>query len=142
MKRRLVFQSLFFVLGILSLFGCGDPRGPRGEVSGNIVYEGKPLPTGTIIFHVNDGRTDSGTIKDGKYIVYAAIAGPNKISVTTPKSDPSSEKSTLKPLPGMPGAPESAASIEIPQRYADEKTSELSLDVKVGKNSLDIELKK
>ena len=56
---------------LCSISGCG--RGPRlFRVSGNVTFDGKPVPAGKIYFMPDGSKENSGTagfaeIRDGKY---------------------------------------------------------------------------
>jgi hypothetical protein len=58
------------VAGCLAVAGCGGPSAV--EVSGEITFDGKPLPAGRIYFNPdvtkgNDGPQGYAEIRDGKY---------------------------------------------------------------------------
>ncbi len=68
------FFGLLFLGALTPLFalGCGDSGPPRFRISGTVTYEGKPVPTGSIVFQPDAARNNSGpngsaTIKDGVF---------------------------------------------------------------------------
>lgn len=87
MKRPLLGLG---VLACLILTGCDS--GPRRyQVSGDVTYQGKPVPSGTIYFDPdatkgNDGPQGVAAIKDGKYNTSdpdgrGAVGGPHVIRI-------------------------------------------------------------
>jgi hypothetical protein len=124
-----------WLLGLLStalLAGCG-PSGPRTyPVSGTVLFDGKPLPQGDIIFHAarGDMGADAGKIKDGKYS-FRAKAGKKKVAILASKEVPGKRDPLMGPL------------IEnyVPARYNDETT--LTAEVREsGENQFDFQLQR
>lgn len=90
-------QSIFshVLWGLLVVFvgtsvGCGPRDGVvRYPISGNITYDGKPIPAGTICFlpdvtKGNHGAPAFTVIKDGKYdtkIGKSPVGGPHEVVV-------------------------------------------------------------
>lgn len=127
--------ALVLVVGVVA--GCGGGR--KGEVSGTISYQGKPLPSGEITFFNNDKQIVGGaSIRDGKYKASSLPPGPVKITVNTSGPDTSVDK---KAVPQSEGKPISAASIDIPPRYSTPDQSDLTYEVKPGVQEHPIELK-
>ncbi|MGZ0168146.1 MAG: hypothetical protein ACKVHE_01165 [Planctomycetales bacterium] len=66
-------------LCIATLVGCGgvDDAPATVTVTGEVTFDGKPLPTGEIIFRPADGngRVDAAAIKDGKYSLECTLGG-------------------------------------------------------------------
>ncbi len=66
-------------LGIVTLAGCGgvDDAPQTVTVNGTVTFDGKPLPTGEIIFRPTEGngRVDAAAIKDGKYSLECTLGG-------------------------------------------------------------------
>jgi hypothetical protein len=71
MKRLVRAPGLLAgVLGLALLGGCGRGSGPvRHEVTGTVLYDGKPLDDGVIFFEPADGQgsQDGATITNGEY---------------------------------------------------------------------------
>ena len=116
---------------LTAIVGCGKrPTGPknRTSISGNVTFNGQPLPAGTLVFHSTE-RSDVTPIPiyGGTYSTDRAPIGKNQVTVET---------SSIKY--GNP-----AAFVPIPARYTEAETSQLSVDVKSGSNeNVDFELKK
>src|SRR5262249_40926554 len=79
--------------------------------SGTVLFDGKPLPRGDIIFHAarGDMGADAGKINDGRYS-FRAKAGKKKVAILASKEVPGKRNPLMGPL------------IEnyIPARYTDE----------------------
>lgn len=103
-------------------FGCGpENQGPknRASLSGTVSFAGQPLPGGSISFRAVDSHVaTTAIISEGKYFTDRAPLGPVLVSVET---------ESLK-------YGNASALVEIPRRYADVNTSELTVDVKPGEN--------
>lgn len=92
----------------------------RAIISGVVIYDGKPLPAGTITFQAADGTTTTAVpIREGgKYSTPRAPLGKNAVSI-----------STISVQYGNP-----AAYVAIPDKYGDPKLSGLTTDVQAGTN--------
>ena len=106
----------------------------RARVAGTVVYNGKPLESGTIVFYPPKGRSASGKIKDGKIIEVTTLApndgapvGACKVTIqaVTNPNDMYAEHKSL-----------------VPDRYADVNKTDLTATVEKGKaNDFKFELK-
>jgi hypothetical protein len=121
---------MLILLGVPLLGGCG-PSGPRTyAVSGTVVFDGKPLPRGDIIFLAarGDMGADAGKINDGRYS-FRAKAGKKKVAILASKEVPGKRDPLMGPL----------VENYIPARYNDETT--LTAEVReVGENQFDFQL--
>lgn len=115
--------SLFICATLIACaLGCSqkpvDPN--RTTVSGAVIYDGKPLPAGSISFESSEkGIATSTPIKDGSYSTDRAPTGNVAIGVNTASI--------------QYGNP--AKFVPIPAKYADSATSGLSFEVKPGENA-------
>jgi hypothetical protein len=68
---------LSVVVLVLLAAGCGGPGRPETiPLTGRITYQGKPVPTGRIMFYPEQGRPATGTIEaDGTYRLTTFVAG-------------------------------------------------------------------
>ena len=132
---------------ILLSAGCGPSV---GEVSGKVLYNGAPLPSGQVLFfgapanQVNSAQID----KDGNYRIQKVVVGPVRIAVTTP--DPGMMK---KPHPLGPNPTDKekfmferetrgyVPVVPIPSLYNDADKSGLTYTVVPGPQTHNIELK-
>lgn len=111
----------------LSVYGCGsglDDAPDVAQVTGTVMWKGKPLEEGTIVFHPPEGRSASGIIKAGEIVEVTttnkgdgAPVGDNKVTIFATKPDP-------KDSTGM-----GTISL-IPVRYNDIRKSGLKATIK------------
>jgi hypothetical protein len=121
------------LLSALAAAGCG----PRvGQVWGKVIYQGKPLPSGTVIFVARDGSRMSAVIaKDQTYTITNAPPGLVRIAVKShPRVPPALSRSS------DPNGPAQAPAVELPPRYADPDQSGLTYTVKKGRHNHNIKL--
>jgi len=109
--------------------GANPPPPPdkKGDVSGKVTLDGKPLAAGQVTFHHKDfkfAQVFPAAVKDGAYSVAGLPPDTYVIVVGPPQAPP-------------PGAPK----IDIPAKYLDRKSSGLTVDVKAGANTFNLELK-
>ncbi len=157
MNACIVKSILRLICGCLSLgllagtMSCTkNPHGTEHvEVSGKVLFNGKPLPGGRVMFAaIKDGFAASAPIdENGTYQIKAPI-GEVLISVDNrmfqarggakpgqerhPKR-PDSQEEKAEPIKGRRYVP-------IPERYANADTSGLTYTVKPGPQTHDIEL--
>jgi len=127
--------------GLLLVAGCSS-KGTAG-LMGDVSYDGKPLPEGTIVFTPVDGATGpstGGNIKDGHYDVPAekgALPGASyKVEIT-------SQAKTGKTIPNImqPGGPPMELTEQfLPAVYNTQST--LRVKVAPGTNRFDFHLEK
>lgn len=165
MNKRAAFWRLGMGLFVLPLaliaVGCGSGQ---GTVSGKVSYQGKDVPGGTVFILPSKGGSVSGAIKeDGTYSIAKVPSGPAKVTVETESVKPASAapaqaRGDASFYSKMPKPPADLAKgdvtigpslsrgdakryVPIPAKYNDPDQSGLSLTVKGGKNSFDIDLK-
>lgn len=65
----MLFRQSCFLFCLFMLAGCGgSPDGPvRYHVSGNVTFDGKPVPTGQIYFETSHGPPGAAQITNGNY---------------------------------------------------------------------------
>ncbi len=131
-RRQL--RSLWFLALLVAgpiLAGCGGDRLTVAPVEGKVMYQGKPLEFGAVIFQPAAGPGASGTIQsDGSFCLSTygnedgAVLGTHKVAFScfdsqrpdAPPPDPNAEPGLGKPL--------------IPQKYLSAETSGLTAEVK------------
>jgi hypothetical protein len=140
----------------LSLTSCGSSKA-RAKVKGKVKYFDKYLTAGTVAFTNAAGQVGSGNIDfEGNYEVANAPIGEVTITVTVPKMSSGPVKGgPPKPPPGVPemrppdgsvaGGKESSMIdpskiVQIPNKYAETKTSGLKYTVEKGEQTHDITL--
>jgi hypothetical protein len=108
--------------------GCGGDRVPLAEVEGKVLYRGKPLAFGRVLFQPASGPVAVAKIQaDGTFRVatyehgQGAIIGKNRVQIRCYQSD-------------APGAAEPVEGTKdkllIPRKYTDVATSGLAVEVK------------
>jgi hypothetical protein len=142
-------------IGLLAgLAGCGkNPRSTEHvEVSGNVLFQGNPLPGGEVKFvAVNGGFASTGIIDENGHYQVKAPVGEVEIGVTNRMLQPNrrrrgglgSEETASRPQ--KKGGDQQAQRVKgrwvnIPSSYADPHTSGLKYTVKPGPQTYDIEL--
>jgi len=137
---------LFLTTGLaaLVLAGCG---GPRGTVSGQVKYNGQPLPAGEVVFicEAGDKPVVHATIQDGHYSVSGLSVGPAQVTVTTmapavQSKLPPGVKPVEPPGGGPAETPAPGKYVPIPPKYGRPDQSGLSCTVKGGSQTYDIDL--
>ncbi|WP_143392798.1 carboxypeptidase-like regulatory domain-containing protein [Fimbriiglobus ruber] len=117
--------------------GCGEKT---GSVSGKVSYQGKPLAGGYISFLTQGEKSvmKSGQVGvDGSYSIPDVPAGPTKITV---QSLSSRNLAVVKGQQSSDSQPK-PQSVTLPPKYSNADKSDLSLDVKPGQQTYDIDLK-
>jgi hypothetical protein len=121
----------------LAALGCG-----RGDVTGKVTLNDKPVPFGTVLFEGSDGNIHQGQIElDGSYSIPGVAVGEARAAVNSPNPRSSDltpiSKTGKKPIlhPDVPGW------FAIPDKYSSPDTSELKYTIKGGQNTINIELK-
>jgi hypothetical protein len=143
--------------------GCG-PKGPAVQmVEGTVSFDGEPVADAVVGFVPKGGSTGipavGQTDENGVYHLTSSQGGAWGKGAVTGEYDVrvskfldldaiAAEKAN-KDKPLEPGDPALAASgalakpkHHLPEKYADEKTSGLTVNVKKGKNVFDFDLKK
>jgi len=124
--------------------GCGknDPGiGPLGIVKGHVTFESVAVTEGTVQFsNATKGYAGTGEIdKEGRYLVRSENGGlpigDYQVSVMPP----------IIAVSGGPNTPSSEGPKEIPtipRKYRSTETSGLTMTIREGENTYDIQMKK
>ena len=134
----------FATFGLLSVFafslvGCGSDGPELVPASGVVMYDGKPLASGSVMFQPERGRHSRADIQpDGTFVMTTfhefdgATIGPQMVRVASmgkPQVDDSGEEFAGKSL--------------IPRRYSNFRTSGITVDIPPeGDDTIVIELEK
>jgi hypothetical protein len=154
-KRTRCLLLVGSLLGML-LIGCSG--GLRlGKVSGRVTFKGKPVPTGTIMFHPDEGPTAVGAIgPDGTYTLTTvkpgdgAIVGSHRVTIQATTVGPGSladpksfeeemqlaQRKDPKAKVLVPGQVEWI----VPEKYSRPDTTNLTATVQSGTNTIDFPL--
>jgi hypothetical protein len=118
-------------------------------VSGIVTYDGRPLPSGTVLFHGENGRVEHALISpDGAYTIAEAPQGAVRITVHPHASAPLAFPTRGKPPPqateNLPSAgteKRDGKFVDVPSRYRDPDSSGLTFEVRAGSQKHDIDLR-
>jgi hypothetical protein len=131
------------VLAIVAAFflhGCARSGPEMARVTGKVIYDGKPVPKGTISFLAvgPGGRNATGTLApDGSYTLQTeqpgdgAQLGEYRVAISA------RDDTVLDYIPEKPVPPKRL----IPEKYENPSTSELKATVVSGRNEIPFELK-
>jgi hypothetical protein len=109
-----------------------------------VTFRGKALVHGTVLLVAADGTAHQGTIDEsGSYTIASVPAGRARLAVNSPDpTTPVANKSGIKDVEGdRRRADLKTRWVAIPGHYGDPNKSDLTLEVKTGKNPHDLELK-
>jgi hypothetical protein len=118
------------------LAGCGGSereKAPKGNVSGTVTYEGKPVEKGRVqLSNPKTGIAAMAKIQEGgKFTLEQPIeTGTYVVTVLLPESPPPGE--------GDPVDPEDFPN--IPQFYQEEMYSDIKAEVKEGDNTIPVKM--
>ena len=146
--RLLIATSL-----IVALVGCSTNKSAPAKVSGSIAYKGQPIKAGTMQFHTPDGTAyDAQISPDGTYAATDIPEGEMVVTVETESINPDKKAATGKdaekrgkmmqsPPGGVGGAPTPTQHyIKIPSKYANSKTSPLTVTLTAGRQVQNFDL--
>jgi hypothetical protein len=153
-RGRYPWGTFFLPLLGLLIAGCGS----NGTISGKVLYQGKPLPGGTVTFVTGKGAVSCPISAEGNYTIEKVPAGEVKIAVVGAEMSKSGEvrmageavrsgKVKMEQLPPdikkklESSSTASGQPIWIPANYADFEKSGLTCTVTGSKQTHDIELK-
>jgi hypothetical protein len=132
----------------LALLGASAGCGSKGNVSGKVTFQGKPLPGGLVTFLPNQGEGIGGSSqinpKDGTYRVEGVSRGTMKVLVqpyTAPSMPPGMagmKFDNVKDMSSRSIIPEGAEEVQIDEKYHDPEKTPLSCPVKGGEQEFNI----
>jgi hypothetical protein len=125
---------LMLVVVAATMFGCGKRGRELAPISGKVIYRGKPLQFGSVLFQSEYGQPSVGAIQsDGTFQLVTrgegdgAVIGKNRVCVACFESQGAAKKSPVR------GELSLGKSL-IPTKYTSIDTSGLTIDVRPGKN--------
>jgi hypothetical protein len=107
------------LLALFALLSCHPALAADEELStieGKVTYNGKPLPDGSITFHLKDDQFVGARIKDGQFRVDRVPVGTVKVTFASKK-------------------------LRIPTKYGIPETSPLTLEVKSGRGAAEFQIR-
>jgi hypothetical protein len=109
-------RQVLCAVALCALFLAASPaaQAADGKVSGTVHLAGKPLPSGRVIFHFDNGQFVGSRIKDGKYTIDRVPVGDYKVTIEGEG---------------------------IQKQYTLPETTPLKVQVQEGKSQIDLELK-
>ena len=143
-NNRSVIGWLLFIIMAASICGCGN----RATVTGKVVYKGRPVTYGSVIFLSSDKVARSGAIEpDGSYTIENVPPGHASIAVIS--RNPSMGRSVVRgEKPAQPGKKETSSQelavkkwFPLPPKFENPKNSGLGCTLTSGRVSYDIDLK-
>lgn len=128
-------RAALLLAAAMVLAGCGGGSSgpPLYEVSGTVMFDGKPVEDGRIVFRKTDGdkRAFSGEIKEGSYEL-TTEAGKMEVVIRASRIIPGK-------FDNSNGTPEPVGEMYIPAKYNSKTT--LTKEVSdSGSNEFDFEL--
>ncbi|MDO5553206.1 MAG: hypothetical protein Q4G68_05555 [Planctomycetia bacterium] len=149
--QRITFFVLTTAMIILAT-GCGKESLPVVEVTGRVLYQGKPLEGAAVLFYAEtDQRSCSGTTDaNGVYNIYTAGTDTNgampgnyrvaiKKVVNINASEKKEEATPYNPAKPTNSRPPVLKNL-LPEKWGDPEQSGFSAQVVKGKNTFDFEL--
>ncbi|HEV3446069.1 MAG TPA: hypothetical protein VG099_15615 [Gemmataceae bacterium] len=150
------FAALLALLALFALVGCGG-SGAQGKLTGKVLYKGKPVTGGSVIFRPSSASENTVTARIDPTGNYTATvpAGVVKIAVDNRELQPPEATAKKEPRPNLPKVgnvpadtpdprvkPQKPAGtyIKLPDKYHDVASSGLSYTVKSGAQNYDINL--
>jgi hypothetical protein len=144
------------LLSLFALVGCGS-GGAQGKLTGKVLYKGKPVTGGSVIFRPSSASENTVTAPIDPNGNYTAMvpAGVVKIAVDNRELQPPEATAKKEPRPNLPKVgnvpsdtpdprvnPQKPAGtyIKLPDKYHDVASSGLSYTVKSGSQNYDINL--
>jgi hypothetical protein len=120
---------------LLTVLGCGGPE-ELAPASGKVLYKGKPLAFGSVMFqHTSGGQPSQGEIQpDGTFEMSTfdandgARIGPNLVSIFCYESQDPARKAQRS------AGEQSLGRLLIPRKYTLFSSSGLRIDVSPNKN--------
>jgi hypothetical protein len=128
----------------LAAAGCADST---ASVSGTVTYDGQPVGNGMVTFLPADGKGPSagGKIADGRYTVDGLTPGPKVVQVVAVKAVPfarSTEEMAQRAAANKAKGDGSGLIDPADTIPADAEGNNATHEVKPGKQTLDLDLKK
>lgn len=137
-----MYRAAIVCLGLSLILGCADGGPERGEVSGRVTVDGKPVPNATVSFFpesANGTPSYGATDSDGRYTLMftrsksGAMTGKSRVEIVTQKIS-ASEAAEMK----AEGQQVDTTYIAIPPKYAE--PGALTANVEGGRNEINFEL--
>lgn len=139
-ERRVAPAGVGIVL-CLAMVGCGSGQAPTVPVEGTVLYQGKPLTSGSVMFLSATGSVAVGEIgKDGTFRLSTdkaegATIGTHRVAINSFREPTAEERAKAA---GTESGPQPVPA--IPQKYLTPDTSNLTAEVKAKNEPFRFEL--
>lgn len=135
---------LIGLIGCSLLCGCGG-NPATVPISGTVTYQGKPLPSGTIIFESPGSRPATGTIVNGEIVQVTTYQPGDGVPIGKHNVAIQSVSEAGSAAAADPGQATSTGYMQstslIPETYGDPATSGLQVETTRGRNVVKFDLK-
>lgn len=140
-SRRTVSRLLLGLVATAGLLGIGCGSRP-GTISGEVKYNGQPIPSGTITFLSQAGKHQvaAANIVAGKYTVKGLEPGPAKVTVVTLPPARGGLPPTGRPIDAPSPTTLPGRYMPINKKYANPDQSGLTHDVRPGAQEKNFDL--
>ena len=128
------FKAVFGVSAMLLLIGCGEQT---GSVTGKVTYQGEPVTLGSISLHMPSKgiAQDAALNRAGEFSMESPLpVGTYRVYYVPPQAEPPQDPNK-KTLPGK------VQKIIVPKKYHGLEGSDMSIEVKSGKNPIVVDFK-
>jgi hypothetical protein len=157
--KSLSIVAFLMLCGVV-LAGCGGDPSKTNVLKGKVTIDGQPAYGVTVVLNYDDGKTHAIPVSpDASFRVQGVPLGKAVVTITSKFMDPEKMPAEMKAqfealqnssTANVPGDKQAAMqerlnifkAVPIPERYADSKTSGLTLEIAGGMNEKDFELKK
>lgn len=139
---------VFVALCSLSWSGCGPNRPETTSISGKVTYLGKPVTTGRIVFHPEDGRRPAMAAieADGSYTLTTfdskdgAFLGKHRVTIKSTRTvgGPAPDDLTME----TEAVPTELPTLEwlVPEKYSRKNTTPLVAEVTADTKTFNFDL--
>jgi len=152
------FSSVLLVATAGLLAGCGRSGSAGNSVAGSVTYKGNPVTGGTMLFHGKDKPYPATLGPDGSYTCQGVPLGDYTVTIDNKWLEKVGDAESMMKNMGRfgedvaGGYKEGLAKMKemgqgtmpkyvpIPEKYANAKTSELTVKVESAKNTKDLQL--
>lgn len=124
------------LLAVILATGCNHSP-ESAQVSGQVTLDGKPLQVGNVSFFSKERGTglSAPVGKDGSFeLPEPLLPGEYQVMVLPPPPPPPTDPTRQAPLPDI------SAGQQIPQKYQNEATTDLTAQLELGHNVRNFEL--
>lgn len=129
--------SLLYGMCALMGFGCSRPRQASATVSGLVQLDGQPVSDGFVLFVSESGYATSAPIQANGAYSAQCLPGTYQVAISPP---PEPDPVGLPVASSGSQAETRRKTMNLPRKYQDIGTSQLTADLKAGRNELDFQL--